>query len=90
MQSLVHSERLQHRLQERAVWKKLLQCTLDDYDDDYDDDDDDNNNNNNTLELSASLCFVCALYSVDVLDPCMFNSSHFLSLISKTPTIGCH
>jgi hypothetical protein len=72
VERLVHSERLKHRLQERAGWKMLLQYTLDD--------DDDDDNNNNILDLSASLCYNCALYTVDVLDPCMINSKHFPSV----------
>jgi len=39
------------------------------------------------VDLSASLCFNCALYNVEILDPCIFNSSHFLSFNSKTQSV---
>jgi hypothetical protein len=73
--TLVHCGRLGHRgaAGKGRVWETLLRCTLDDDD------------NNNALDLSASLCFNCASYNVDALDPCMINSAHFLSVIS-TPT----
>jgi hypothetical protein len=67
-------DRLEHRLQEGAVWKALLQCTLDD------DDDDDSRG------FVSIIMFNCALYNADILDPCIINSTHFLSVNSKTPT----